>query len=62
MAAKNKSNQMAKNLEMIDKIIDDLAQGKYDSAQEAIDDLVFYGEDPNVARISVMLMEDVDVI
>jgi hypothetical protein len=53
---------MAKNLEMIDKIIDDLATGKYDSAQEAIDDLVFYGEDPNVARISVMLMEDVDVI
>jgi hypothetical protein len=53
---------MDKNLEMIDKIYDDLAMGIYDSSQEAIDDLVFYGEDPVMAQTSVMLMEEVDVV
>ena len=53
---------MDKNLEMIDKIIDDLALGKYDSVQEAVDDLIYYGEDPTIALNSVLAMESIDVL
>jgi hypothetical protein len=53
---------MDKNLEMIDQIYDDLAHGKYGSVQEAVDALVYYGEDPMVALNSVLAMESIDVI
>jgi hypothetical protein len=53
---------MAKNLKMIDNIYDDVALGKYDSVQEAVDDLIYYGEDPMVALNSVLAMDTVDVI
>ena len=53
---------MDKNLEMIDMIIDDLAHGKYGSVQEAVDALIYYGEDPIVALYSVLAMETIDVI
>jgi hypothetical protein len=53
---------MDKNLEMIDRIIDDLAMGKYDSAQEAVDDLIYFGMDADEARFNVSAMETVDVI
>jgi hypothetical protein len=53
---------MAKNLKMLNKIIDDLALGKYETQEEAIADLIAYGEDPLVARTSVLAMETIDVI
>lgn len=53
---------MAKNLKMLDKIIDDLAAGKYDTQEEAIADLIAYGSDPLVARTTVLTMESIDVI
>ena len=46
---------------MIDKIIDDLAAGKYESQEEAIADLIAYGVDPLVARTTVLTMETIDV-
>ena len=46
---------------MLDKIIDDLAGGKYDSQEDAIDDLIAYGEDPLVARTTVLAMDTIDV-
>ncbi len=53
---------MAKNLKMLDKIIDDLALGRYETQEKAIADLIAYGEDPLVARTSVLAMETIDVI
>ena len=53
---------MAKNLKMIDKIIDDLAMGKYDSTQEAVDDLIYFGMDADDARFNVLAMDTVDVV
>jgi hypothetical protein len=53
---------MAKNLKMLDKIIVDLALGKYETQEEAIADLIAYGEDPLVARTTVLTMETIDVV
>ena len=53
---------MAKNLKMLDKLIDDPALGKYDTQEEAIADLIAYGEDSLVARTTVLTMETIDVI
>ena len=53
---------MDKNQVMINKIIDDIALNKYDSIEEAIDDLIFYGEDPLVARTTVLTMDTIDVL
>jgi hypothetical protein len=53
---------MAKNIKMINRIIDDLARGKYDSVDEAVEDLISYGEDPEIALNSVLAMAQVDVI
>jgi len=53
---------MAKNIKMINKIIDDLARGRYDTVDEAVEDLISYGEDPKVALNSVLAMAQVDVI
>ncbi len=47
---------------MLNKIIDDLALGKYETQEEAIADLIASGEDPLVARTSVLAMETIDVI
>jgi len=47
---------------MINKIIDDLARGRYDTVDEAVEDLISYGEDPKVALNSVLAMAQVDVI
>jgi hypothetical protein len=46
---------------MLDQIIDDLAHGKYDTQEEAVADLIAYGEDPIVALNSVLAMDTVDV-
>ena len=53
---------MDKNEIMIRQIMEDLAFGKYDSIEEAIDDLIYYGVDPLVARTSVLSMETIDVV
>ena len=53
---------MAKNTEMINRIIDDLALGKYDSVDDAVEDLISYGVDPEVALTNVMAMQTIDVI
>jgi len=52
---------MAKNNIMLDQIIDDLAAGKYETQEEAIADLIAYGEDPLVARTTVLTMASIDV-
>ncbi len=53
---------MAKNITMINQIIDDIALGRYDSVEEAVEDLIEYGEDPIIALNSVLAMETIDVI
>jgi hypothetical protein len=52
---------MAKNIKMSNKILADLAAGKYESQEEAIADLIAYGSDPLVARTTVLTMESIDV-
>ena len=47
---------------MIKQIMQDLALNKYDFVEDAIDDLIFYGVDPLVARTSALSMETIDVI
>ena len=47
---------------MIDKIIDDLALNKYDSIEDAIEDLIFYGLDPLSARTASLSMDSIDVV
>lgn len=47
---------------MIKQIMEDLAYNVYDSIEEAIDDLIYYGVDPIVARTSVLSMETIDVV
>ena len=47
---------------MIDKVIDDIASGKYQTVEDAVDDLVFYGLDPEIALYNVLAMETIDVI
>ncbi len=47
---------------MIDKIIDDLALNKYDSIEDAIEDLIFYGLDPLSARTAALSMDSIDVV
>jgi hypothetical protein len=53
---------MAENKIMVKQIIDDIALNKYDSIEEAIDDLVHYGVDPLVARTTVLTMDTIDVV
>jgi hypothetical protein len=53
---------MAENLKMINQIIDDLALGKYDSVNDAVDDLISYGVDPVLALNSVLAMDTIDVV
>jgi len=53
---------MDKNIKMIDKVIDDIASGKYETVEDAVDDLVFYGLDPEVALNNVLAMDSIDVI
>lgn len=53
---------MDKNEEIIDAVIDDLALGRYDSREEAIDDLILYGMDPDVAKKTVYSMSTIDVV
>lgn len=53
---------MAKDIKMIDKVIDDIANGKYQTVEDAVDDLIYYGEDPVTALNSVLAMETIDVI
>jgi|LakMenEpi03Aug12_release.lakeMendotaPanAssembly.Ray.scaffolds.fasta_scaffold4237830_1 hypothetical protein len=53
---------MDKNQVMIDKIIDDLALNKYDSIEDAIEDLIFYGLDPLSARTAALSMDSIDVV
>lgn len=51
-----------KNIKMLNRIIDDLAIVKYESIEEAIADLVSYGEDPLIAHTMVLAMDRIDVI
>jgi hypothetical protein len=53
---------MAENKIMVKQIIDDIALNKYDSIEEAIDDLVYYGVNPLVARTTVLTMDTIDVV
>ena len=53
---------MAKNIKMLNRTIDDLAIVKYESIEEAIADLVSYGEDPLIAHTMVLAMDRIDVI
>lgn len=55
-------DRMATNQEMISRIMNDIALNKYDSIEEAIDDLIFYGVEPLLARTSVLSMDTIDVI
>jgi hypothetical protein len=50
------------NEERINQIIDDLALGRYDSNEKAINDLIEAGMDPTAAKINVQLMETIDII
>lgn len=50
------------NEERINQIIDDLALGRYDSDEKAINDLIEAGMDPTAAKINVQLMETIDII
>lgn len=53
---------MDKNIKMIDKVIDDIVKGKYETVEDAVDDLVFYGLDPEIAMYNVLAMDSIDVI
>ena len=55
-------DRMAENKIMVKQIIDDIALNKYDSIEEAIDDLVYYGVNPLVARTTVLTMDTIDVV
>ena len=50
------------NKDRIKQIIDDIALNRYGSIEKAINDLIEAGVDPDVARSTVLTMDQVDVV
>jgi hypothetical protein len=50
------------NEERIKQIIDDIALNRYNSIEKAINDLIEAGVDPDVARTTVLTMDQIDVV
>ena len=53
---------MAKDIEKIDSIIDDIAKGKYETEQSAVLALVNAGMSYEDAVLNVSIMETIDVL
>jgi hypothetical protein len=50
------------NEERIKQIIDDIALNRYDSIEKAINDLIEAGVNPDVAKTTVLTMDQIDVV